>query len=136
MFNIIIIVIAVVLVAAITAATLYYGGSSYHNQGRVADAATILNGGSQIKGAVEVYRNDHAGSNPATLNDLVTTSYLKSVPPGTWNYDGQYATQDVAQQDTCYDVNVKLGYGRIIPTCADAAYLHKPVCCTTDSTAL
>lgn len=138
MFNLLITVIAIALVAVIAVATIYYGGDVFRSQQTHAHTARVLNEGAQIKGAVELYRNDHAGSNPADLNALTANDgqYLKSIPRGDWGFDGSYALTDVAQEANCRAVNEKLGYGSIVPTCADEAYLSRPVCCTTDSVPL
>lgn len=138
MFNLIITVIAIALVAAIAIATIYYGGSIWSQQETHAHTARILNEGAQIKGAVELYRNDHAGSNPTALDALTASNghYLKSIPRGDWGFDGSYATSPVEAESNCRAVNEKLGYGYIVPTCADEAYLTRPVCCTTDGTPL
>lgn len=138
MFNLIITIIAIALIAVLAIATIYYGGSVWSQQETHAHTARILNEGSQIKGAVELYRNDHAGSNPADLAALTADSghYLKSIPRGDWGFDGSYALSDVTEETNCRAVNEKLGYGYIVPTCADEAYLTRPVCCTTDAAPL
>jgi type II secretory pathway pseudopilin PulG len=79
MFSLIITIISIALVAALALATLYYGGSSWTRGNAAASAATLTNQGEQIRGALALYYT-HKGEYPATLDDLVTAEYLKTVP--------------------------------------------------------
>jgi type II secretory pathway pseudopilin PulG len=79
MFSLIVTLVSIALVAALALATLYYGGSSWLRGNAAANAATVTNQGQQIRGAMELYYTDHS-EYPASLQDLVTGEYLKTVP--------------------------------------------------------
>jgi type II secretory pathway pseudopilin PulG len=79
MFSLIITIISIALVAALALATLYYGGSSWTRGNAAASAATLTNQGQQIRGAMELYYSKNSAY-PATLDELVTGEYLKTVP--------------------------------------------------------
>lgn len=127
MFSLIITIISIALVAALALATLYYGGSSWTRGNAAATAATVTNQGQQIRGAMELYYADHSAY-PASLQDLVTGEYLKTipVPPAmaalesglvapalaageTWALlaGGQpaFMVQDAIPQDVCQELN-------------------------------
>ncbi len=127
MFSLIITIISIALVAALALATLYYGGSSWTRGNAASNAATVTNQGQQIRGAMELYYADHSAY-PASLQDLVTGDYLKTipVPPAmlafetglvtpalaagdTWTLlaGGQpaFMVQDVVPKDVCQELN-------------------------------
>jgi type II secretory pathway pseudopilin PulG len=79
MFSLIITIISIALVAALALATLYYGGSSWTRGNAAASAATLTNQGQQIRGAMELYYSKNSAY-PASLDELVTGEYLKTVP--------------------------------------------------------
>jgi hypothetical protein len=79
MFSLLITIIAIALVAALALATLYYGGSVFNQGAERAQAAKISVQAQQILGAMALYRAE-TGAYPNTLNDLVSTNYLKSIP--------------------------------------------------------
>lgn len=79
MFSLIITLIAIALVAALALATLYYGGPVFNEGSERALAAKLDAQGQQIMGALELY-NAEMGHYPATLEDLVSTNYLKAIP--------------------------------------------------------
>lgn len=149
MFNLIITIISIALVAVLAVATIYYGGSVWSKQGEEAAAVRVLNEAAQVKGAVELYRNDHAGSAPADLNAL-TPHYLKTIPAGSassWAVVGQHAVTTIgpsvaaagvtqAQIDqalsSCKKVNEKLGLGSQVFSCDDPNVANVQVCCDTE----
>lgn len=149
MFNLIITVISIALVAVLAIATIYYGGSVWSRQGDEAAAVRVLNEAAQVKGAVELYRNDHAGSAPADLDALVPT-YLKSIPTNTtstWTVVGEHAVSvigpsvaaagvtetEIAQAlASCMTINEKLGLGSQVYSCLDPAVANVQVCCDTE----
>ena len=79
MFSLIITIISIALVAALALATLYYGGGAFNKSAASADATKLTNQATQLQGAAELYRADR-GAYPATMADLVTHNYLKSIP--------------------------------------------------------
>lgn len=149
MFNLIITVIAIALVAVIAIATTYYGGSLWSTQGVEASTVRVLNEASQVKGAVELYRNDHAGASPADL-DVLVPRYLKTIPVGSasaWSVQGQnavtligpsVAAAGVTQTEidlalaSCRRINEKLGLGSQVFSCQDPTVASVQVCCDTE----
>jgi hypothetical protein len=79
MFSLIITLISIALVAALALATLYYGGSSWTRGAAGANAAMLANQGQQLLAALTLYYTEHSAY-PATLDELVTGEYLKTVP--------------------------------------------------------
>lgn len=80
MFSLIITIIAIALVAALALATIYYGGSAFNRGASSANAAKLLNQSQQILGADRLYRADHEGAMPPSMQALVDGGYLKSIP--------------------------------------------------------
>lgn len=83
MFSLIITIISIVLVGLLAVATIYYGGDSFSNRGPEAQAATILNQGQQISGAMELWHVDGKGS-LGVMSSLTSTAqgaaYLSDIP--------------------------------------------------------
>jgi hypothetical protein len=79
MFSLIITLISIALVAALALATLYYGGASWTRGAASANAATLASQGQQLLAALTLYYAGHSAY-PATLDELVTGEYLKTVP--------------------------------------------------------
>lgn len=149
MFNLIITIISIALVAVLAVATIYYGGSVWSKQGEEAAATRVLNEAAQVKGAVELYRNDHAGSAPADLDALVP-QYLKNIPASSassWTVVGQYAVTTIgpsvagagvtasdveAALNSCKKVNEKLGLGSQVFSCDNPTVANVQVCCDTE----
>jgi type II secretory pathway pseudopilin PulG len=150
MFNLIVTIISIALVAVLAIATIYYGGSAFSKQGSEAETARLLNSAAHLKGAIEMYRTDHAGTPPASLETDLTPHYLKSLPSGAldaWQIsDGFVRTKigdslvgtGVTQDDVnvarsaCESINKKLGQPVVVPSCADPALSSVQVCCDTD----
>lgn len=79
MFSLIITIVSIALVAALALATLYYGGKAFEQSTAEAQASKIVNQGQQLLGAAELYYAEK-GQWPDTLDDLVSSNYLKKVP--------------------------------------------------------
>ena len=127
MFSLIITIVSIALVTALALATIYYGGSSFKQGSASAQAAQSINEGQQIEGASQVYAAT-TGTAAASLNDLIASNYLTSVPAGSWKIiDG--AIFSVMPADNCLAVNKTLGI-TTIPVCGDATYVGKPYCCS------
>ena len=142
MFSLIITVISIALVAALAVASVYYLGGQVETGRSKAAAAEYLNAGEVIKGAINMYRVYHGNSMPADLNELVTTEYLSSIPPGAWSLNGENVVQDDVTIGTCETVNLMVNNVSTIyncdPSIANGAGLTladgQPGCCdTTDS---
>lgn len=95
MFQLIVAVIAIFLVAVMVIAGIYFGGSAHTEAAIRAQYAGNMNVAAQIEGALQLYRNDHAGNPPATYNGvensngtllqfLTDQTYLKDKPDGDW----------------------------------------------------
>lgn len=80
MFSIIITIISIALVALLALATIYYGGSSFNRSSAEANATKVLTQAQQILSADQLYRADHPGKKPTSMQELVDAGYLKSIP--------------------------------------------------------
>lgn len=117
MFNIIIAIIAIALVVIISYATMYYGGDSFNDGKLKAEAARLVNEGSQIASAAMVYRakGGDLSASDFTLNTLVDAEYLKTVPVN-WNPDTDFVIYPVNSNDDpkaetlCYVANSQAGF--------------------------
>lgn len=88
----------------------------------------ILNEGQQIKGAFTLFRAE-TGETAEGLTQLVAQSYLKAAPDG-WDVSAGYSFHVENSQEVCLAANKRVGIEGI-PTCADATYADKTVCCST-----
>lgn len=80
MFSLIITIISIALVAALALATIYYGGSAFNRGSASANATKLMTQSQQILGADRLYRVDHEGTMPPSMQALVDGGYLKSIP--------------------------------------------------------
>lgn len=80
MFSLIISIISIALVAALALATIYYGGAGFNKSSDIATATKFLTQSNQILGADRLYRVDHEGAAPSTMQDLISGGYLTSIP--------------------------------------------------------
>lgn len=131
MFSLIITVVSIALVAILTYVAIYYGGSAWSNSKQKADAATMINSGQQIAGAVQMYRND-TGNVPADLSELVSNSkYLTAIPEGAWT-TGTNSVVSAVSEAQCMEINSQLGLNLAsIPSCDDKNFDSTSVCCQT-----
>lgn len=132
MFSLIVTLIAVALVAAIAAAAIYYGGSQYVEQKTAAAAAELVGTATQIESAVSLYKHDHQGAFPSTLQELVDKKYLKSSPKGSWLFQNDYVVKQGVQQKECLAANKAVNVDTI-PACNDPNRPDGTVCCSTIS---
>ena len=79
MYSLLVTIIAIALVALVALATLYYGGTIFNTGAEAAHAAKLDAQGQQVMGALELYKAD-TGAYPHTMEDLVTSQYLRSIP--------------------------------------------------------
>lgn len=134
MFALIVTLISVALVALLALVSVYYIGPAV-NEGH--DRATIsryLSEGTQIQGALELYRAD-TGSLPTGTNDqikqtLLDNHYLKSWPEGTWELRNDFAVRTDLSAATCLEINKKMNVN-VIPSCTDSQYSGRSLCCQT-----
>lgn len=132
MFSLIITVVSIALVAVLAFLAIYYGGDAWTNSNQKAMAAKTINGGQQIAGAVQMYRND-TGNVPADLSELTSNNgkYLSAIPEGVWatGTDSVVAAVTEAQ---CMEINNQLGLSLTsVPSCSDAKFSSTSVCCAT-----
>lgn len=84
MANLIVTVIAIALVAVAALMGAYYGGSAFLRGTVRANAATMVNQGSQVAAGYVLYSNDNAGVPPASVTAMVTgiggRTYLTEAP--------------------------------------------------------
>jgi hypothetical protein len=133
MFSMIITIIAIALVVALTIATLLYANNTAGEASSRSAAARALNEGNQIVGAMELYRADKGtfptGTNEAIKAEILATNYLAAWPQGQWDLTTGYAIRSDLTQEVCLATNKKLGINEI-PSCSEATYLARTVCCT------
>jgi type II secretory pathway pseudopilin PulG len=131
MFSLIITIISIALVAALAVATIYYGGPAFQNNGTRAAAVKVVNAGQQINGAVEMYKAQK-GDVPATLDDLVTSNLLKSIPAGTWAMQNDYIVATGISELQCLEANRQLGRTEtVVPACSEPTLVGVTACCST-----
>lgn len=144
MFNLIVAVISIALIAALAAASFYYGGEAYTEKGKKADYAEIVNGGTQIQAAMDLYklRNgqypagigaDEAAATEELLNRLVSEDYLSGYPEGTWVINGLVIKRELQDVQQCESVNDLSGFDTTLvldgcPSCTDTSYTLWPAC--------
>lgn len=130
MFSLIIALISTALVAALSLATVYYGAVAFEQYGSNAQAARLFNEAAQIEVAIQLYRADHEGTLPSSLNQLTDQQqYLKGLS-STWLDNLAYITTQGTDipDSVCLEFNVKKGVP-YVPTCTDPSYLAIVICC-------
>ena len=138
MFSLLIAIVSIALVAILAAATIYYLSDTSKDGMANAQAARFLTEGSQVIGALEVYKTANAGEMPSGTSDeirdkLLEDSYLTNWPGAEWRFADDYLTRDDVTEQSCRAINKKLGVGDIMPSCSDSAYANVKVCCTLDT---
>lgn len=132
MFSLIVTIIAIALVAALALATIYYGGTAFTFGGARAAAAKVVNEGQQIQGALELYKSDNNGSLPTTIDDLVTGTYLSSLPEnataGNWQFTTDYVVISGLSENQCIEANKIVNISGV-PSCTDPAIQGITACC-------
>lgn len=146
MFNLIAVIFSIVMVLVIGGAALYYGGEAYSTKTQETDYAEIVNGATQIKGAMELFKVRN-GVYPGGVEDeflgisateelltrLVSQDYLSGAPRGDWTIENlmiQRGLEDVSQ---CKSVNRLAGLNVALtpdgcPPCSDTQFSIWPAC--------
>jgi hypothetical protein len=146
MFNMIAVAFSIVLVLILGIAGLYYGGEAYSTQTQETDYAEIVNGATQIKGAMELYKTRN-GVYPGGIEDipsgvtateellsrLVDEDYLSGVPSGEWTIDGTVIHRALTDIQQCESVNRIAGLNVDLhpdgcPPCSDSQFSVWPAC--------
>jgi len=129
--------VSIVLVALLAVVGVYYGGSMFTQSSANAQAAALLAQSTQIASASAAYTAEH-GAKPTTLEDLVTGSYLSSIPSGWQDPDSSgpapsALSKEILDLNTCNVFNARQHITTpdgAPPLCSDVAgHLTGPVCC-------
>lgn len=138
MFSLILAIISILLVAALALATIYYGGVSFLLGGEKATMSRIMNEGSQVEGAIRMFRVEQ-GRLPDEPLELVELEYLKSLPSSDeeisaskFQFGDDYVFAPVSQATVCESINAKLGIDGDVPMCSDPTFAGMKVCCEND----
>jgi hypothetical protein len=146
MFNLIAAVFTIVLVLVLGVAGLYYGGDAYVTKTQETDYAEIVNGATQIKAAMELFKvrnsvypggieNEVLGvsATEELLARLVEQDYLSGVPRGNWTIDNLIIQRGLDDASQCRNVNRVAGLNVDLapegcPPCSDAQFSVWPAC--------
>jgi len=146
MFNLITVIISIVLVLALAVSAFYYGGDAYTTKTQETDYVEIVNGATQIKAAMEMYRVRN-GEYPGGIEDeilgvsateellsrLVSEDYLSGVPRGSWTIERLAIQRELVDVQQCLNVNRLAGLNTALapdgcPPCSDPEYTTWPAC--------
>ncbi|MCC5610903.1 pilin [Nostoc sp. CHAB 5834] len=134
MFSLIVTIIAILLVSALALVVMYYGGSGFLSGNDRAQVARVLNEGSQLSGALELYKSDNGdfpvGTSAQIGEQLVTSNYLDGVPGSGWEFRNDKVVNTELTREMCLQANSKLGIADV-PLCSDPAISNSTVCCET-----
>jgi len=128
MSSLIIAIVAIVLIAVLAIAGMFYGGSYLASTGHEAVAAKTINQSSQIDGAVNLYRVEHAGSLPATPQALADEGYLRTVPDSEWVFTTDAIVRPMTSADDCNAINKRLHGDTAIPDCGSVSPEYAGCC--------
>ncbi|MDN5862524.1 MAG: hypothetical protein L0H19_03660 [Salinisphaera sp.] len=128
MFSLVLAALSLGFVVLLLALGIYYLGDSPAEAQIQAEAAKILNNGSQIRGAINLYKTEHKGKLPEGLDELVIQGYLKSVPQGDWAFASNAVLYPAVSSAVCEAINEKLFGDPDMPACSDTNNIG---CCTT-----
>lgn len=140
MFQLITGVIAIALAALLAVASIWYGGTVFSDNSGKAMYAKLMNNGSQIQAAVQLYASHEGffptGTSQQILNSLVDGNYLTMIPDGHWILQQDKLVRQLDTNDQCQAINVAAGLDLATlpaayngcPPCADAAYDGWPSC--------
>ena len=106
MFSLIITVISIALVAALAVSTLYFGGDAFNQGTSEARANTLINQGTQIDAARQLYRAEEGTDADDIEADLVP-EYLASLPSledGVWEISDGIHFFNMSALDDAEDV--------------------------------
>lgn len=128
MFSLIIAIVSIALVVAIVAATMFHGGGM-EKANVEAKAAGLMSQSQQILAATTFYRDANQGQSPANLEALAP-DFLRTIPAGWTSVDGYVVTSvgNEISDEACLVYNKKRDVP-LVPSCSDATYADKNVCC-------
>lgn len=146
MFNMIAVIFSIVLVLVIGVAALYYGGEAYSTQTQDTDYAEIVNGATQIKTAMELYKARN-GVYPGGIEDIpsgisatqelldrmLAEDYLSGIPRGDWTIENEIIYRVLEDAQQCESVNRIAGLNVELvadgcPFCNDSEFRTWPAC--------
>ncbi len=133
MFSLIMTIIAIALVAALALAMLYYGNEFATDGAARAQVTRTVQEGNQLVGAFELYKADHGSLPTGTQEEikalLMTGGYLTAWPDVSWELRNDYAVRTDLTLEGCKAINTRLGVAGDPPSCSDATYSDRSICC-------
>lgn len=130
MFSLLMTFLAIVLIGFVIVVASYYMGDGLFSAHEKATAVTVINGANQIDSAIKLYKTQHRGDFPDSIDVLVEQGYLKSAPRGEWSFsDGAVQNTDLTDE-ICEQVNERLHSDPHIPQCGETPYFMG--CCSAD----
>jgi type II secretory pathway pseudopilin PulG len=149
MSNVLIGLIGVILLIGLALAGALFLGDSFGSASQEAQAARLMQEGSQISQAFELYGLDKgefpSGTSAQKIQTLVSTGYLKTQPSGGtttsgtstgWVVDNARGAalttigSDAGSQKVCKAARAKLGFSDPIKACDAADIAANDPCCT------
>lgn len=131
MFSLILSLLVMALIGVVVFMGSYYMGDGAFAAKDQASAATVINGASQINGAIKLYEVQHRGNPPESLDTIVEEGYLKSIPQGEWAFADDAVQNTGVKEATCRQVNKRLHDDPAIPVCSESTDFMG--CCSTSS---
>lgn len=132
MFSLIVTIIAILLVSALALVVMYYGGTGFLTGNDRASVARVLNEGSQLSGALELYKSDTGdfpvGTSAQIGEQLVANNYLSEVPSTGWEFRNDKVVNTELTREMCLQANNKLGINSV-PQCSEPEFANATVCC-------
>lgn len=130
MFSLIVTIVSIVLVIGLALATVYWIGNTTDDAQARALASRYINSAEQIRGSVDMYKTEHGGAMPASLDDLVNANYLTTIPRGEWSLQntGTEVTLSNLDQKVCENLNRQYTGDSTIKSCSDPT-LGPAACC-------
>lgn len=133
MFSLIMTIIAIALVAALALALLYYGKDLATDGAARAAVTRTIQEGNQLVGAFELYKADNGSLPTGTQEEIKTLllngGYLTAWPDASWELRNDYAVRTDLTLEGCKVINARLGVTGEPPSCSDAAYSDRSICC-------
>lgn len=129
MFSLILSLMVVALIGIVVFMGSYYMGNGAFAAKDQASATTVINGASQINGAIKLYEAQHRGNPPESLDAMVEAGYMKSIPDGEWAFADDAVKNTGVKESICQQVNKRLHGTTDIQSCSDSTDFMG--CCST-----
>ena len=137
MVQVLMVVLGIILTSALTLTAVSYFGDIAGKSSSDAQTAALLNEAVQVTGAYDMY-SLHKAEVPTAMTDLIgAEDYLRSDLTGSWVIANGAASLtsvhgDTINDNTCEEVNMKLGLGASIPLCSDPVPTGATSYCCSD----